>query len=91
MAVTVNVQEAKTRLSELLRRVESGEHITIARAGHAIARLEPVEQARRRFDAPLLVGLPPIDAAELLTPLSDDELLPWEAGHEGDPLAAGLS
>ncbi|WP_366516494.1 type II toxin-antitoxin system prevent-host-death family antitoxin, partial [uncultured Agrococcus sp.] len=30
MSLTVNVQEAKTRLSELLRRVESGEQITIA-------------------------------------------------------------
>ena len=86
----MNVQEAKTRLSELLRRVESGEHITIARAGHVIARLEPVEPVRRSFDAPLLSGLPPMDASERLTPF-DDELRDWEAGHPGDPLDEGAA
>jgi prevent-host-death family protein len=38
----VNIHEAKTRLSELLNRVESGEEITIARAGTPIARLVPI-------------------------------------------------
>ena len=42
---TVNIHEAKTRLSELLRRVEAGEEIVIARAGKPVARLLP-------FDAP---------------------------------------
>src|SRR5699024_239625 len=37
----VNVQEAKTRLSELLQRVEAGETITIARAGTPVAELRP--------------------------------------------------
>ncbi len=35
----VNVHEAKTQLSRLLARVEAGEEITIARAGHPLARL----------------------------------------------------
>ena len=35
----INVHEAKTNLSELLRRVEAGEEIVIARAGHPVARL----------------------------------------------------
>ena len=89
--MTVNVQEAKTRLSELLRRVESGERITIARAGHAIARLEPVEPVRRRLDTPLLPGLPPIDVTELLAPLTEDELRDWENGHPGDPLTEEIA
>jgi prevent-host-death family protein len=38
----VNIHEAKTRLSELLNRVESGEEIIIARAGTPIARLVPI-------------------------------------------------
>jgi prevent-host-death family protein len=38
----VNVHDAKTRLSELLSRVEGGEEITIARAGRPVARLVPV-------------------------------------------------
>jgi prevent-host-death family protein len=67
MAVTiVNVHEAKTHLSRLLVRVANGEEIVIARAGHAVAKLIPIEGAERRpgrlkgrvrisrdFDAPL--------------------------------------
>ena len=41
---TVNVQEAKTRLSELLARVERGEEVVIARAGVPVARLEAVRK-----------------------------------------------
>ncbi|CAN5815998.1 type II toxin-antitoxin system Phd/YefM family antitoxin [soil metagenome] len=37
----VNVHEAKTNLSELLRRVERGEEVVIARAGKPVARLVP--------------------------------------------------
>lgn len=45
----VNVHDAKTRLSELLSRVEGGEEITIARAGRPVARLVPVrEKVRER-------------------------------------------
>ena len=39
---TVNVHEAKTNLSRLLKRVASGEEVVIARAGHPIARLVPI-------------------------------------------------
>jgi prevent-host-death family protein len=38
----VNVHEAKTRLSQLLARVQAGEEIIIAKAGTPIARLVPV-------------------------------------------------
>lgn len=48
MTQTVNVHEAKTHLSRLLARVESGEEIIIARAGRPIARLARVEVTRRR-------------------------------------------
>lgn len=37
-----NICEAKTRLSELLRRVMEGEEIIIARAGEPIAVVKPV-------------------------------------------------
>ena len=37
--MTVNTHEAKSRLSELIRIVESGEEVVIARAGHPVARL----------------------------------------------------
>lgn len=63
----VGVHEAKTHLSRLLKRVAAGEEIVIARSGRPVARLIPVETARRRelgrdrgvfevpedFDAPL--------------------------------------
>lgn len=38
----VNVRDAKLHLSRLLKRVEQGEVIVIARAGHPIARLVPL-------------------------------------------------
>ncbi|MFT3875398.1 MAG: type II toxin-antitoxin system prevent-host-death family antitoxin [Propioniciclava sp.] len=91
MAVTVNVQEAKTRLSELLHRVEAGEEVVIARAGTVIARLEPVAPRVRSFDAPLLPGIPPIDVAELLMPMNETDLRDWEDGHIDDPLMGARS
>lgn len=42
MSVLVNVYEAKTQLSDLLKRVEAGEDIVIARAGTPVVRLVPV-------------------------------------------------
>ena len=39
---TVGVHEAKTRLSELLRSVESGEEVVVTRGGQAVARIVPV-------------------------------------------------
>lgn len=46
MVETVNVHEAKTHLSRLLARVEAGERIVIARAGHPIAELTPITHVR---------------------------------------------
>ncbi|BAS15727.1 hypothetical protein AHiyo8_40300 [Arthrobacter sp. Hiyo8] len=39
-----NVQEAKTRLSELLNMVERGEEVVIAKAGKPVARLVKIER-----------------------------------------------
>lgn len=38
----INVYEAKTRFSQLLRRVRNGEEIVIAAAGRPVARLVPI-------------------------------------------------
>ncbi|MCA9780646.1 MAG: type II toxin-antitoxin system Phd/YefM family antitoxin [Candidatus Eremiobacteraeota bacterium] len=43
-----NVHEAKTRLSELLQRVEQGEEFLLARAGKPIARLTRLEETNVR-------------------------------------------
>lgn len=68
MAGAINVHEAKTRFSKLLKRVQLGEEIVIAKAGKPVARLVPhggktgVRQpgsakgrlkVRADFDAPL--------------------------------------
>jgi prevent-host-death family protein len=39
----INIHDAKTNFSKLLRRVASGEEITIAKSGVPVARLVPVQ------------------------------------------------
>jgi prevent-host-death family protein len=46
MKKEVSVREAKTRLSQLLRRVARGEEIVIANRGVPVARLVPVARAK---------------------------------------------
>jgi len=45
---TVGSFEAKTKLAELLDRVEAGETVTITRRGTAVAQLVPVRRADER-------------------------------------------
>lgn len=74
----VNVQEAKTNLSKLLREVEAGEEITIARAGKAIARLTRVEEpGRRRWR--IFEGQVRADA-DVFDPI--EAPIEWESGVE---------
>jgi len=54
---SVNVAEAKARLSELLARVESGREIVITRRGHALARLTAVKQPKQPLDFSALDSL----------------------------------
>lgn len=52
--VVVNVHEAKTHFSKLLRRVQSGQTVIIAKASKPIARIVPLTEAvpsRRAFGA----------------------------------------
>lgn len=73
---TVNIQEAKTHLSRLLREVEAGEVIAIARAGRVVARLIRAEEALPRawgcFEGQVRIE----DGA--FDPLSDDEVSEWD-------------
>ena len=87
METIVSAEETKTHLSELLRRVDAGETVAIARAGHVFARLEPVTTRGRLFESPLLPGVPVMDVTQLLAPLSEDELSDWEQTPAGEPLA----
>lgn len=45
----VNIHEAKTHLSKLLERVAVGEEVIIAKAGTPVAKLVPVESAKKEF------------------------------------------
>lgn len=74
---TVNVHEAKTHLSRLLRRVERGEEVVIARGGRPVARLLPFEPQRARpvFGVDRGRFTVPDDFDD---PLSDDQLAEFE-------------
>jgi prevent-host-death family protein len=45
---TMNIAEAKSKLSELVARAEAGEEVVIARNGKPSVRLQPVEPTPRR-------------------------------------------
>jgi len=45
---SVNIHQAKTNLSQLLRRVAAGEEIIISNAGKPVARLVPIDGTRKR-------------------------------------------
>ena len=77
---TINIHEAKTRLSKLLARVEErGEEITIARYGKPIARLVPLDVAPgpRRPGSAAGEFVVPDDFFE---PLPDELLAAFEGG-----------
>ena len=44
--IQVNIRETTSKLSQLLARVEAGEDVIIARAGHPIAGISGVKQTR---------------------------------------------
>ena len=77
----VNIHQAKTHLSKLLRRTMGGEEIIIARAGVPIARLVSIRPAKARFP----LGL---DRGRYEVPQDFDAPLPPEliAAFEGKAL-----
>lgn len=74
MSVSVNVQEAKTRLSELLGRVERGEEVLIARAGTPVARLVATSPVAPREFGTMRLDVPD----SFFDPLPESELSAWE-------------
>jgi prevent-host-death family protein len=74
----VNIYEAKTKLSALLDRVQSGEDVVIARAGEPIARLTPIRPVTGSRSGVRFGGLKASHlklAPDFHEPLSDDDLL----------------
>ena len=79
---TVNVNEAKTHLSRLLKQVEAGEEVIIARNGEPVARLESVrKRGKPQFGS--WKGRISIDDS-FFDPLPEDELKAWEGDCDCD-------
>ena len=74
--VTVNVHEAKTHLSRLLKQVEAGEEVIIARNGNPVARLVSSKKRGKRQPGSMK-GLIEIDD-RFFEPLPEEELAAWE-------------
>lgn len=74
MPLVLNVQEAKTRLSELLARVERGEEVVIARAGRPVAHLAAVDPRPARVFGIMELVVPD----SFFEPLDEAELEAWE-------------
>jgi prevent-host-death family protein len=75
---TVNIYEAKTKLSKLVDLASSGTDVVIARAGKPVARLTALKEEKRPIIYGLLEGEGWI-ADDFNDPLPDDIL----AGFEG--------
>ena len=72
----VNIHEAKTHFSKLLRRVVAGEEIIISRAGEPLAKIVPIgPRVRRRFGVDRGVFEVPDDFD---APLPEDVLATFE-------------
>ncbi len=81
MADSINVAEAKAKLSNLLDRASGGEEIIIARAGKPLARLVPLaELPKRKFG--IAKHWPKIPD-EVLAPMSEEDLR-WAEGFYND-------
>ncbi|MGH9135191.1 MAG: type II toxin-antitoxin system Phd/YefM family antitoxin [Ilumatobacteraceae bacterium] len=82
----INVHDAKSNLSELLRRVERGEEIVVARAGKPVARLIPytAPEPRRpgRWEGRVVI-------ADDFDETSDDVIAMFEVGDSDDPDGRG--
>ncbi len=85
-----NMHEAKSNLSELVRRALEGEDIVVARNGEPLVRLTPYH-APSSLRPVGLHRLPPEEIsadflAESIRPLTPDELRAWEAPLLDDPV-----
>jgi prevent-host-death family protein len=66
---TVNIHEAKTHLSKLLRRVMDGEEIIIAKSGEPVAILSPIKKKPEP-------RIPGIDVGKVIIHENFDDPLP---------------
>ncbi|MDJ0862805.1 MAG: type II toxin-antitoxin system prevent-host-death family antitoxin [Gammaproteobacteria bacterium] len=74
MTTVVNIHDAKTHFSKLVKRAHEGEEIIVARAGKPYARLVPLEEKNER--TPGLIEGRLTEA--FFEPLPPEELEAWE-------------
>lgn len=79
MSDSINVAEAKAKLSHLIDRAASGEEIVIARSGKPVARLMPLaEPPKRQFGIMKHWKVPPDEV--LFAPMSEEDIR-WAEGY----------
>ena len=76
----MNMQEAKTRLSQLVAAAERGETVFLCRDGEPVVELRPLPRnlERSKIDGSDLG--PAIEREEALVPLAPDAWGPWAGG-----------
>ena len=76
--MTVNIYEAKTRLSQLIGQAEDGVDVVIARNGKPVVRLVPIDGPPKRELGFLEGAISEESNAALMAPLDPGELALWE-------------
>ena len=79
---TLNINEVKTQLSQLLEEVASGKEVIIAEAGKPMARLSPIKGNKPQIRFGVLKGRVKV-ADDFDAPLPDDVLLEFEGRECG--------
>jgi prevent-host-death family protein len=74
---TVNIYDAKTRLSQLIDKAASGEDVVVCRNGKPLVRITQLIEPKRRIHFGVLKGKVSI-AADFDAPLSDEVLAAFE-------------
>jgi prevent-host-death family protein len=75
---TVNIYDAKTRLSQLVDKAASGEDVVVSRNGKPLVRITRLQEPKQRIQFGLLKGRLKVSAS-FDAPLPDEVL----AGFEG--------
>lgn len=76
---TVNIYDAKTRLSQLVDQAAAGKDVVVSRNGKPLVRITRLEARKRRIRFGLLKGKLAIPA-DFDAPLPDQVLAGFEAG-----------
>ena len=80
----VNIHEAKTQLSRLVEDASAGEEIVIAKAGKPVARLIPLQPARKRRKLGWLRGKLEVPE-DFDAPLPDQVIADFEGKGDAHP------